>query len=91
MVAVMAAAAPVMAAPLPAAAAAAAAEAAAAAGDALSYNPTQGEGIVKTLSGAAYVGLLLYFLTRVLNRRARKAREEVRRLAATAQRVSRPP
>eukprot|EP00882_Tetradesmus_deserticola_P029819 GHRQ01033435.1.p1 GENE.GHRQ01033435.1~~GHRQ01033435.1.p1 ORF type:complete len:206 (+),score=29.72 GHRQ01033435.1:48-665(+) len=42
----------------------------------VAYNATQGEGIVKTISGAAYIGLLLYFLTRVLNRRARKAREE---------------
>jgi hypothetical protein len=44
----------------------------------VAYNATQGEGIVKTISGVAYIGLLLYFLTRVLNRRARKAREEVR-------------
>lgn len=42
----------------------------------VAYNATQGEGIVKTLSGVAYIGLLLYFLTKVLNRRARKAREE---------------
>lgn len=46
----------------------------------VAYNATQGEGIVKTLSGVAYIGLLLYFLTKVLNRRARKAREEVRHL-----------
>lgn len=44
----------------------------------LSYDASKGEGIVKTLSGVLYIGLLLYFLFRVLNRRARKAREEVR-------------
>eukprot|EP00879_Flechtneria_rotunda_P013992 GHRR01014618.1.p1 GENE.GHRR01014618.1~~GHRR01014618.1.p1 ORF type:complete len:292 (+),score=32.50 GHRR01014618.1:87-878(+) len=44
--------------------------------DGLKYNPTQGEGIVKTMSGLAYLALLSYFLFRVLNRRARKAREE---------------
>lgn len=44
----------------------------------LKYDSSRGEGIVKTLSGALYVGLLLYFLFRVLGRRARKAREEVR-------------
>lgn len=48
----------------------------------LKYNAEKGEGIVKTLSGVAYIGLLLYFLTRVLNRRARKAREEVRSCSA---------
>lgn len=44
----------------------------------LKYDSSRGEGIVKTLSGALYIGLLLYFLFKVLNRRARKAREEVR-------------
>lgn len=43
----------------------------------LKYDSSRGEGIVKTLSGALYIGLLLYFLFKVLNRRARKAREEV--------------
>jgi hypothetical protein len=47
----------------------------------LKYDSSRGEGIVKTLSGALYIGLLLYFLFRVLNRRARKAREEVRQLS----------
>lgn len=50
----------------------------AAAAEVVKYNASQGDGIVKTMSGVAYIGLLLYFLTRVLNRRARKAREEVR-------------
>lgn len=49
---------------------------AALADEGLKYNAERGEGLVKTLSGVAYVGLLLYFLIRVLNRRARKAREE---------------
>jgi hypothetical protein len=44
----------------------------------LAYDSSKGEGIVKTLSGAFYIGILLYFLFKVLNRRARKAREEVR-------------
>jgi len=51
---------------------------AAVAEEGLKYDSSRGEGIVKTLSGALYIGLLLYFLFRVLNRRARKAREEVR-------------
>jgi len=51
----------------------------AAAEEGVKYNPEGGEGLVKTLSGAVYIALLLYFLFRVFNRRARKAREEVRR------------
>lgn len=47
----------------------------------LTYDSSRGEGIVKTLSGGLYIGLLLYFLFKVLNRRARKAREEVRQLS----------
>lgn len=54
------------------------APAALAAEDGLTYDSSRGEGIVKTLSGGLYIGLLLYFLFKVLNRRARKAREEVR-------------
>jgi hypothetical protein len=54
------------------------APAALAAEDGLKYDSSRGEGIVKTLSGGLYIGLLLYFLFKVLNRRARKAREEVR-------------
>jgi hypothetical protein len=50
----------------------------------LTYDSSRGEGIVKTLSGTLYIGLLLYFLFKVLNRRARKAREEVRHLLPVA-------
>lgn len=50
----------------------------------LAYDSSKGEGIVKTLSGAFYIGILLYFLFKVLNRRARKAREEVRKSVSPA-------
>lgn len=59
--------------------------------DALSYNPQGGEGIVKGFSGLLYVGLLVYFLYRTLNRNARRAREEVCGQAAAWGAVQPPP
>ena len=45
--------------------------------DALAYNPEGGSQLIKALSGFGYVALLGYFLFKILNRRARTAREEV--------------
>lgn len=66
----------------PTAAALAAAAAADTEGAAVPYDPSGGEGLVKTVSGALYVGLVSFFLWRVLGRRARRARQE--RLAGQA-------
>lgn len=46
--------------------------------EALKYDPSGGEGLIKTLSGVGYILLLLFFLSKTFNIRARKAREEVR-------------
>jgi hypothetical protein len=63
--------------PPPAAAAASAATSVAASDDSgVAYDPSGGEGLVKTVSGALYVGLVSFFLWRVLGRRARRARQE---------------
>jgi hypothetical protein len=72
--------------PAPPALAAAAALGAAAAADpaagppttesGVAYDPSGGEGLVKSVSGALYVGLVAFFLWRVLGRRARRARQE---------------
>ncbi len=53
-------------------------EAAVAAEEGLRYNNEGGQGLIKGLSGIFYVGLLIYFLVRTLNKSARRAREEVR-------------
>jgi hypothetical protein len=45
--------------------------------EALTYNPEGGSQLIKAISGIGYVALLGYFLFKVLNRRARTAREEV--------------
>lgn len=44
--------------------------------EALSYNPSGGEGMIQNVSGAAYIVLVAYFLYRVLTRRAKRATEE---------------
>jgi len=44
--------------------------------DALAYNPEGGSQLIKAVSGFGYVALLGYFLFKILNRRARTAREE---------------
>lgn len=46
--------------------------------EALKYNPAGGETLIKSLTGIFYIGLVGYFLFKVLNRRARTAREQVR-------------
>lgn len=45
--------------------------------DAVAYNAEGGEGLVKGLTGAFYLGLVGYFLFKTFGRRARQAREEV--------------
>jgi hypothetical protein len=62
--------------PLAVAAALAAESAADATSGGVAYDPSGGEGLVKTVSGALYVGLVSFFLWRVLGRRARRARQE---------------
>lgn len=42
------------------------------------YNPTQGSESVKSIAGVFYAGLLAVFAFRLLTRRAKKFREEVR-------------
>jgi hypothetical protein len=64
---------------------------AAAAEEVIKYNAAAGEGLIKGLSGFLYIGLLGFFLFRTFNRRARQAREEVRRRLTRAHGVSRAP
>jgi hypothetical protein len=52
--------------------------AAAAAEEVIKYDKSAGEGLIKSLSGLLYVGLLGFFLVKTFNRRTRQAREEVR-------------
>ena len=42
------------------------------------YNPTQGSESVKSIAGVFYAGLLAVFAFRLLTRRAKKFKEEVR-------------
>ena len=42
------------------------------------YNPTQGSDSIKSIAGVFYAGLLAVFAYRLLTRRAKKFREEVR-------------
>jgi hypothetical protein len=63
---------------------------AAAAADGLAYDPTDGSEFFKNVAGAAYVALVSFFAYRVLTRRAKKARTEVRRRAAAGGRPGRP-
>jgi len=45
--------------------------------DAIQYNSAEGEEAIKNIAGTAYVFLVGLFLTRVLSRRAKRAREQV--------------
>jgi hypothetical protein len=56
------------------------AEAAAASSDAeiTTYNPSGGSELFSNLAGVAYIALVVIFLARLLIKRARRAREQVR-------------
>ena len=50
----------------------------------LTYSPEQGGEAVKSAAGVFYVGLVVYFLYRLLKRRAKRAKEQVTPLSGKA-------
>ena len=51
--------------------------------EAIAYQPTAGGDVVKNLAGVAYLGLVLFFVVRLLSKRAKTATEEARLLPAS--------